>query len=84
MALASYCSDSEGGETINVQPLGVINSFLNNLINGIEPIQEDDTEENTERVSLKDYYRLNLPWNKIGRKSDATLIRELEEAGFKV
>lgn len=40
--------------------------------------------EPIEHIPLKDYYRLNLPDNKIGRKSDETLTKELEEAGFKV
>ena len=73
----------KGEEGVNIQPLGVINSFLNQLINVVEPVDETE-QEPTEHISLKDYYRLNLPDNKIGRKSDETLIKELEEAGFAV
>jgi len=79
----------ESTDCVNVQPLGVINSFLNQLIkddhqeNVNEFIEESKTVE-SEQVSLKDYYRLNLPYNKIGRKSDKTLIRELKDAGFKI
>lgn len=81
-------SDEEK-EGINVQPLGVINTFLNQLIKIAhqeevnEFVEETETVE-SEEISLKDYYRLNLPDNKIGRKSDETLIRELKEAGFEV
>jgi len=76
----------KGEEGINVQPLGVINAFLNQLIKieSQEATNDFVEETETERISLKDYYRLNLPDNKIGRKSDKTLIKELEEAGFKV
>ena len=83
-------SDHYLTEGINIQPLGVINTFLNELIKlKVEPILLQDTineedEETKEHISLKDYYRLNLPENRIGRKSDATLIKELEEAGFGV
>ena len=80
---------SETDEGINIQPLGVINSFLNELIkiNHQESVNEfvEETETvESEQISLKDYYRLNLPNNKIGRKSDETLIKELKEAGFSV
>ena len=76
-------------EGLNIQPLGVINTFLNNLIKiehqeeVNEFVEETETVE-IEEISLKDYYRLNLPDNKIGRKSDETLIKELKEAGFEV
>ena len=80
---------SKTDEGINIQPLGVINSFLNELIkiNHQESVNEfvEETETvESEQISLKDYYRLNLPNNKIGRKSDETLIKELKEAGFSV
>ena len=82
--IVSYADDSEIVEGINIQSLGIINTFLN-LFNtySVEPVNEIE-QEPTEHISLKDYYRLNLPDNKIGRKSDETLIKELEEAGFKV
>ena len=81
--IVSALSDTVEG--INVQPLGVINAFLNQLIKGTIQEPTNTTAQNeSEHISLKDYYRLNLPDNKIGRKSDKTLIRELEEAGFKV
>ena len=44
----------------------------------------DKLDAPIEKISLKDYYKLNLPNNRIGRKSNETLIKELEEAGFKV
>jgi len=85
ISLIVSVNPGENEGTINVHPLGVINAFLNGFMKGVsESIKEDDAEEDKERISLKDYYRLNLPWNKIGRKSDATLIKELEDAGFKV
>ena len=74
--------ESESVEGLNVQSLGVINSFLNNLNKVVEPVEEVEPE--VENVSLKDYYRLNLPDNRIGRKSDETLIKELKDAGFSV
>ena len=82
--IVSYADDSEIVEGINIQSLGIINTFLN-LFNtySVEPVNEIE-QEPTEHISLKDYYRLNLPDNKIGRKSDETLIKELEESGFKV
>ena len=70
----------ESGEGLNIQGLGTINSFLTLLL--AKPVIEE--EELIENISLKEYYKLNLPDNRIGRKSDETLIKELEEAGFKV
>jgi hypothetical protein len=80
---------SETDEGINIQPLGVINSFLNELIKinhqkSVNEFVEETEKVESEQISLKDYYRLNLPNNKIGRKSDETLIKELKEAGFSV
>jgi hypothetical protein len=69
-------------EGINVQPLGIINAFLNQL--GMVTVEPKEEGEPKEHISLKEYYRLNLPDNKIGRKSDKTLTKELEEAGFSV
>ena len=80
--LINYNDNSDTVEGVNIQSLGVINSFLDELINGI-PVKEVD-KESTDHISLKDYYKLNFPDNRIGRKSDETLIKELEEAGFKV
>lgn len=91
-------SCADGHETVdgvNIQPLGIINAFLNQLtkigvviedtvVDGIQEPNKKSVEALTEHISLKDYYRLNLPDNKIGRKSDDRLIKELEEAGFKV
>jgi len=78
-------------DTINIKSLGEINAFINLLMSVdalkpeiVEPIKEESSEDLKESTSLKDEYRKNLPNNKIGRKSDATLIKELEEAGFKV
>ena len=84
--IVSVASINEDTEGVNIQPLGIINSFLNQLINigNQEATNEIVEEVETERISLKDYYRLCLPENKIGRKSDDTLIKELEEAGYKV
>jgi hypothetical protein len=87
--IVACVDDSEKIEGVNIQPLGVINAFLNSLtkldVAPKESIKEvESKEEDVERISLKDYYRLCLPDNKIGRKSEATLIKELEEANFKV
>jgi len=80
--------ECESDDNINIQSLGVINSFLNhyeNVTNQIANIEfKKEEQEDAEHISLKDYYRLNLPDNRIGRKSDETLIKELEEAGFGV
>lgn len=70
-------------DTINIKSLGEINAFLNQFMKA-PVVKVEENEDLKERISLKDYYRLNLPDNKIGRKSDDTLIKELEEAGFKV
>ena len=91
--IVSSFGDIEQLEGINIQPLGVINTFLNQLIKiesqeAVNEFVEEDKEiveqVDTEHISLKDYYKLNLPDNKIGRKSDKTLIKELEDAGFSV
>lgn len=85
--IISVLLDSTTHEGINIEPLGAINAFLND-INKIEvkvvPDNKTDIEDSSEHTSLKDYYKLKLPENRIGRKSDKTLIKELEEAGFSV
>ena len=84
VTLIPYASELLNKEdNINIQSLGAINTFLNEYTK-ISKVEVNEEGDLVERISLKDYYRLCLPDNKIGRKSDATLIKELEDAGFKV
>jgi len=75
-------------ESVNAQNIGIINELLSLYkSSGCKNVIEDtfiDGVKQPKDINLKDYYRLCLPSNRIGRKSDKTLIKELKEAGFNV
>ena len=81
-------------EAVNAQPIGIILEYIdflglskNSEVDLIDSIELDNIQQKDSDVilmELKEYYKLNFPDRRIGRKKEETLIKELKDAGFEV
>lgn len=85
-------------ESVNAKSLNELNEIFEHLKKSNEGSKDaHNTNESNklsdkidragvpvETIPLKEYYKLCFPDNRIGRKSDKTLIKELKEGGFEV